>query len=101
MLSLDDVGVLQPGLRCLGLVVRVAWVGLYGHRVRRVLMSSGFGDELRLVHIICSLEGWSQDDAIGVSRMSEPRVLGCRFGVVVLRRRWPGHPRPSRDPPYA
>ena len=34
MLSLDNLGVLQPGLACLGLVARADWVGLYGHRVR-------------------------------------------------------------------
>ena len=44
VLSLDELGVLHSGLRCLGLVVRVDWVGLYGHRVRGALMSSGFGD---------------------------------------------------------
>ena len=64
-------------------------------------MSSGFGDELRAVHIFCSLVGWSRGDAIGVSRVSKPGVSGCRFGVVVLGRRWPDQPRPSRDPPCA
>ena len=61
----------------------------------------GVGDELRVVHVVCSLEGWDQDDAIGVSLVSEPGVSGCRFGVVVLGRRWPGQPRPYRDPPCA
>ena len=34
VLSRGDLGVLQSGLGCLGLVVRVDWVGLYGHRIR-------------------------------------------------------------------
>ena len=57
-------------------------------------MSSGFGDDLRVVRVVCSLAGWSRGDAIGVSQVS-----GCRVGVVVLGRRWPGQPRTSRDPP--
>ena len=34
VLSLGDLGVLQPGLTCLGLVFWVDFVGLYGQRVR-------------------------------------------------------------------
>ena len=34
VLSLDGLGMLQSGLGCLGLLVRVDWIGLYWHRVR-------------------------------------------------------------------
>ena len=101
MLSLGDLGVVQSGLGCLVLVVRVDRVGLYGHRIRRALTSSGFGDELRVVHVVCNLEGWSQGDAAGVSRISEPGGRGAVLGVVILGHRWPGQPRLSGDSPCA
>ena len=47
-------------------------------------MSSGFGDGLQAVPVVCSLERWSPGDAIGVSRVLEPGVSGCCFRVVVL-----------------
>ena len=59
VLSLGDLGALHSGLGCLGLVVRVDWVGMHRHRVRGVLMSSGFGDESRVGYVVCNLEGWS------------------------------------------
>ena len=64
-------------------------------------MSSGFGDEAQVVFVVCNLEGWSQGDQIGVSRVSEPGCWGAGLGVVVLGHRWPGQPWPSRDPPCA
>ena len=64
-------------------------------------MSWGFAEELRVVYAAGSLARWSRGDAIGVSRVSGPAVSGCCFGVVVLGRRWPGHPRSSGDLPFA
>ena len=99
VLSLGDFGLLQSAWGCLGLVARVDWVGLYGHRGRWALTSSGFGDELQAACVVCNLKGWSQGDATRVSRVSEP---GCRGAV--LEGRGPGAPvtwPPTRDPPCA